>query len=611
MLENIKSPSDVKNLTYAELDVLADEIRNMILTTVSQNGGHLASNLGTVEATIALHKVFDCPADSLVFDVGHQCYTHKLLTGRYSSFHTLRQTGGISGFLFRSESPYDVLSEGHCGSALSSAMGIAEANHISGSDAYAVAIVGDGAISNGMFYEAMNNCETKDRNLIILLNDNQMSIARNIGGMHNYLTKIRTSKGYFTFKHRFENFLSSIPVVGNGLSSFFRSVKNSIKRLLIRNTIFEDMGLVYLGPVVGNDVRKMTDILEEAKSRKGCCLVHMITKKGLGYEPAEREPEKYHSVSPFDIQKGVSESLKETFSSRFGAYMCNAGEKDCRICAITAAMGEGTGLNRFSELFRDRFFDVGISEEHSVAFAGGLSAGGMKPVICLYSTFSQRVFDQLWQDISLQNLHAVLAIDRAGLVPGDGITHQGIFDVSLMTSIPGITVYSPETFSEFDSCMDRAMTADSLTVVRYPKGTEPVYKKPECIRIVHREDMEVYDFGENPDVVIFTYGRVSEIAFSALERLPGISVRIVKLVKIWPVDRCFLRSLSDNVRLSYFLEEGIQNGGISEKIASFINSRCRIHAINGFIEHGNLNDLFNRCGFSSDVVSKEILEELD
>ncbi len=598
----LKDEVNVSAMSDGETAALCAEIREKITDTVSKRGGHLASNLGMVEATVALHRAFDFPHDKIIFDVGHQCYAHKLLTGRADRFDTLRQTGGISGFSSRDESEYDVLSEGHSGSSVSAAVGIAEANRLSGSDAWTVAVVGDGSLTNGMIYEAFNNCGGKDLRLVIVINDNQMSISKNIGGLHNYLSKIRTSKGYLSFKHRFENFLSSIPLIGDGLARLCKGVKNALKRLLIRSNFFEDIGLVYLGPVDGHDVPKLTRVLKEAKTRHGCSVVHIKTVKGKGYAPAEAEPDKFHSTGPFDRETGrsLSESGK-TFSHAAGELVLNDALNDKRVCAITAAMCDGTGLSDFAEALPDRFFDVGIAEEHAVTFASGLSVSGFLPVVFLYSTFSQRVFDQIYHDVALQKLPMILMLDRCGIVPGDGITHQGIFDVSLFTPIPGITVYSPETYAELAEAYAEAKKSSSLSVIRYPRGGEREYA-PARARV--REGYTEYTEGvEKDSTVIITYGRITSVADGALTDGTGL----IKLIRIFPLDTDALRRLTAGAAHVYVLEEGERTGGIGDAVcAALPDKNVTVHALDGTVPHGDLDSLYKAAGFTPGEVKRRI-----
>lgn len=613
MLEKIKSPKDIKSLPQSDLNQLADEIRNTIVETVSQNGGHLASNLGMVEATIALHRVFDLPSDKLVFDVGHQCYTHKLLTGRYGQFSTIRQYGGISGFPNSNESEYDVLNEGHSGTSVSSALGIAKSNKLDGNNNYAVAIVGDGSLTNGLVYEALNNCANERLNLIILVNDNEMSISKNVGGLHSYLTRIRTSKKYFHLKHGVEYVLKKIPLIGKPLAILFSKIKNLFKRIFVKETIFEALGLDYLGPVDGNNLEKMITVLSEAKKKHFCCVVHMTTKKGLGYEPAEKNPQLYHSVSSFDAKKGVMPSDKYTFSDAFGDIICECAENDDKICAITAAMCDGTGLDRFSKEYPARFFDVGIAEEHAATFAGGLAVSGFKPILALYSTFAQRTYDQIFHDISIQNLPLVLALDHSGLVDGDGITHQGIFDYPIFSSLPSTVIYSPENYDELSSVIRKSLEYRSLSIVRYPKGCE-ITGYAKDVKFIYGDDglFSYTEGAEFCDILIITSGRITYRAYRALELLKEkYSIGILKLIKTFPIDDEVIVKFAKSSKLVYILDEGIKSGSMAEKICSAISinglfPKVAVRAIDGYINHGSLHDLYKECGFSEEQIVSEI-----
>lgn len=605
MLEKIKSPQDIKELSYKELDELAGEVREKIIDTVSVNGGHLASNLGMVEATLALHMVFNMPSDKIIFDVSHQCYTHKLLTGRYDRFYTLRTYGGISGFCNRSESEYDVLNEGHSGSSVSAALGIAMANKLQELTDFTVAVVGDGSLTNGMIYEAINNCGEKNLRLIILINDNEMSISRNIGGLPNHLSKMRTSKKYFKFKHGLEKVLVHIPLIGKGLCAGVRKFKNFVKRLVVKSNMFDDMGLAYLGPVDGHNISHLVAVLEEAKTKGKCCVVHMVTHKGKGYLPAETDPDKYHSVGAFDPSKGVLDDGGKSFSAVAGELVTERAESDPKICALTAAMCSGTGLDGFAQKFPERFFDVGIAEEHAVTFSGGLSVSGLKPVLFLYSSFAQRTYDQLIHDISIQNLPLVLMLDRCGLVSGDGVTHQGIFDVSAFSTVPAVKIYSPETYEELGECFDSALKNGSLSVVRYPKGSESEYSRENFVKgdgLCYTENVK------SAKIVIVTYGRLTRLACETAETDPE-GIGIIKLVKIFPADIKAIQSLIPSAELVYILEEGYKNGGIGEKIASKLRTdglKTHIHAITSFVEHGALNDLYKSCGFTVETITENI-----
>ena len=605
MLQNIHSPEDIRGLSTEELQSLASEIRTTIIDTVSANGGHLASNLGITEATIALHRHFHSPKDKIIFDVSHQCYAHKLLTGRYEKFHTLRKHGGISGFTNREESEHDIFTEGHSGASISAALGIAQANKLKGNDDYTVAVVGDGSLTNGMIYEALNNCAGKDLNLIIILNDNDMSISRNIGGLHDYLCRIRTSERYYRLKKDAERFMKKIPLVGEPLLSGSKKLKDSTKRFFVKNNIFEDLGLIYLGPVDGHNFEKMDIVLEEAKSKHTCCIVHMVTKKGLGYAFSEDQPEKYHSTGTFDPSKGAKPSAAEDYSVKVGKILCKEAEKDSGVCAITAAMQDGTGITAFAKQYSERFFDVGIAEEHAVTFAGGLAASGMKPVVFLYSTFAQRVYDQISHDIAIQKLPLVLAIDRAGLVPGDGITHQGIFDYSIFSSVPNTEIYMPETDSELEEAFSVGLASDKISIVRYPKGIFEEYPLPFRMIPYHG----VLTYSENikkTKTVIITAGRLTKNAADAIA-LSGKNISLIKLTKVFPIPIKEILSLTENAKNIYILEENYVHGGFAEKIAAQLrNKNVTVHAIPDFAPHGDLSDLFRIMGFEPKQIAQKL-----
>lgn len=611
MLENINSPKDLKALSYDELDMLAEELRLTIIDVVSKNGGHLASNLGMVEATVALHRVFDAPHDKIIFDVSHQCYAHKLLTGRKDAFESLRQTGGISGFTNPAESEYDTVIAGHSGTSISTALGYAQAARINGSDIWSVAVIGDGSFTNGMAYEALNSCGSEKINLIILLNDNEMSISKNVGGMHHSLSTIRTSKRYFTFKRNTKNLCMRIPLVGEKLVCAARSIRDLLKRLVVSYNIFESLGCDYIGPVDGNNIKKLEDALNEAKTKHRPVVVHIITKKGKGYIPAEEHPDIYHSTPPFDKEKGVGATRSHGFSEKFGEYMCSLAENDKKICAVTAAMIDGTGLGEFSSKFPNRFFDTAIAEEHAATFTAALAGAGMKPVFAVYSTFAQRIYDQVFHDAALQRLPMVLALDRAGIVGADGATHQGLYDYSLFSGIPDIRIYSPETYAELYSSLDEAFAGNSPSIVRYPRGEQYEYDRHTFANL---GGMCVSGVKE-PDVTIVTYGRICKNAYDAsliLDKL-GIATRIIKLVRISPLDYDKILTLVGKPKLVYMLEEGIKAGSVSEKIASAIAERntirakCVIRAVdNTFVPHGTVDEIFKKLGLDQVSIVKEI-----
>lgn len=604
VLENLHSPDVLKVLALDELTSLAGEIREKIIDTVSKNGGHLASNLGMVEVTLALHKVFNAPKDQFVFDVGHQSYAHKLVTGRADDFHTLRQKDGVSGFEKRGESDYDVMSEGHSGASLSQALGLAAANKFNGSEAYTVAVIGDGSLTNGMIYEALNNCADKDLRLLIVVNDNDMSISENVGGMRNHLTKIRTSKRYFSFKYRVERVVKKIPLIGKPIEKSLRGFKRFLKNLFVRNTLFEDMGVKYYGPIDGHNLKKLVNIFNEAKSHNKIAVVNVKTQKGKGYAFAEKEPEIYHSVAPFDREQGVLPSDTLNFTRAAGKLLLERAEADSKICALTAAMSDGTGLTEFSEKLPERFFDVGIAEEHAVTFSGGLSRNGMKPVVVLYSTFAQRTCDQLLHDVSLQKLPLTLLLDHCGFVDGDGVTHQGIFDVPLFTAVPNTEIYAPETYKELSSALDKSLASDKISIVRYPKGEELSREAEEA----EEDDFAYSPEIENAEVVIVTYGRVSSVARGAAVTLnEKRKTGVLRLKKIFPLDFEKITPLLKSARIVYFLEEGSRAGGIGEKFAAGLAGKnVIVHGVEGFAGQGTLKELYEEYGFTPEKIIEEI-----
>ena len=611
-LEHINSPSDVKAVPADKLGVFANEIRDELIRVVSQNGGHLAANLGVVELTVAMHRVFDCPTDSFVFDVGHQSYVHKLFTGRREQFESLRTYGGLAGFPKISESECDAFGCGHSSTSISAAIGIATAKKLAGDESYTVAVIGDGAFTGGMAYEALNNCANNDK-LIIVLNDNTMSIAQNVGAMNTYLNRFRNTAKYFRLKNRVKQAFLKVPAVGKGLVSLTGKVKEGVKHLLVRENFFEHLGLSYYGPLDGNDESLLETVLREAKKDGKCAVVHIITKKGKGYRFAEERPDLFHGIGKFDIETGKPLGGGTNFSEVFGQALCEIASEDKSVCAISAAMPDGTGLTEFAKTFGDRFFDVGIAEEHAVTFACGLAAKGAKPVFAVYSTFAQRAYDQILHDAALQNLPITLALDRAGLVGADGATHHGIFDVAFLNQIPSVSIYSPETYEELHTCLREAIALPSPSAVRYPRGKEEVYEKQVLAK---NADMEIIGDAAVPQAVIFTYGRMAVQACKAalLLKERGIRVRVVKLIRIKPFDAEMLARLAEGASVVYVLEEGIREGGFGEALlARFaelgLRFRCRIRAIEGvFPAHGDTKELYRDHGFLPEQVAAEIEE---
>lgn len=597
MLENIKSPKDIKNLSVKEIRTLTGEIREKILTTVKKTGGHLSSNLGLVETTVALHRVFDCPEDAVIFDVGHQCYTHKLLTGRYDEFDTLRRFGGISGFTNRDESPYDLLTAGHSGSALPIALGIARANALDKNGRWAVAVIGDGSFTNGMVYETLQSCADEKLPLIIILNDNEMSISRNVGSISKHLERLRNSRKYFALKNTLVRGCRHVPGIGKVVEKCAYAIKEFFKNLFLSKNVFESMGLYYMGPVDGHDEQKLEAVIREAKKKDRCTLIHILTVKGKGDEAAEKSPDSYHFTDA--TPKGG-----ESFSSVFGKTLTEEALKDESIAAVTAAMDKGTGLSVFKEKLPHRFFDVGIAEECAVTFAGGMAIGGKKPVVALYSTFMQRTFDQILEDLALQKTHTVLAIDRAGIVAGDGVTHQGVFDVSLLSGVPGITLYSPETFDEVKDCLRKCLAGEGLCALRYPKGPMAEYDRSSFESAGDEGSMTVSGEGET---VVVTYGRITKNVFDAVGGMSG--VKIIKLVRLFPLDKEELKKQIEGAKRVFIIEEGIRHGGVGEAISPLVSNGAEIYvrAVEGFLPHGAVEDLEKLCGFLPEQIKELVL----
>ena len=561
-LKHIRTPSDISDFTDEQLEELCEEIRHKLIHVLSKNGGHLAPNLGTVELTVALEKVFSSVDDSIVWDVGHQCYTHKLLTGRAERFGSIRTEGGISGFPKREESPYDAFNAGHSSTSISAAYGIARAKHLLGKDGYTIAVIGDGALTGGMAYEGLNNAGRFKKNFIVVLNDNKMSISKNVGSIAKYLKKVRFNTGYLKTKATFERVLNKIPQLEKKISGRIKKFKSKVRYNLQQTVLFEDMGFHYYGPIDGHSIKEMTEVFESVKEISGPVLVHVVTKKGKGYTAAENYPNLYHGIGAFDIETGEPRLGKTDFSHIFGDKLVEMAKKNKKICAITAAMESGTGLSKFAVEFKPRFFDTGIAEEHAVTFAGGMAAQGMLPFFAVYSTFLQRGIDQIIHDVAMQNLHVVFAIDRAGLVGEDGETHQGVFDVALLNPIPNLTIYSPTYFEELQMVMDMATASTKGPIaIRYPRGTEPYRPNDFVCTKKH------YMFYGNikADILIITYGKIFANACKAYHifKENDIEVCIMKLNRIKPIPE---NALCDAVKFKqiFFFEEGMYVGGVGE-----------------------------------------------
>ncbi len=612
ILSNINKPSDIKFLSNDSLEVLCDEIRDKLITTISKNGGHLASNLGVVELTVALHKVFNSPDDQIVFDVGHQCYTHKLLTGRFSSFDTVRTKDGISGFCRPGESEHDIFYSGHSGTSISAGLGLAAANLLNDNNNYVISVIGDGSFTGGMVYEALNNGGRSGAKHIIILNDNKMSISENVGAFAKYLAVIRSRPEYYSFKARTESAISKLPF-GDKIAEKIYNLKTDIKnKIYSQSNFFEDLGYRYMGPIDGHNIENLCDALETAKAVNGPVVLHVITVKGKGYEHAEKDPSVFHGISKFDVDTGEYKLSGESFSDGFGNRLCELAKKDRSICAITAAMGIGTGLKKFSENFPDRFFDVGIAEEHAVTFASGLAKNGFKPVYAVYSTFLQRCYDQIVHDVSLQKQKIIFAIDRAGFVGEDGETHHGIFDVAFLNTIPDIKVYSPCCFRSLDADINNALYGVEYSVaVRYPRGSQKAnVTKLEypCIEYATYGDKEA-------SKVIVTYGRITSEAIDAVDTLKtkGVDAFLVALNQIKPIPEQVISLLSDKKEI-YFFEEGMKSGGVAEKLGSVLMEKgvsakyCITAVENEFAPQASISDLISMYKLDSESIINKFME---
>lgn len=616
-LSELELPSDLKKLSLQQCKYLCADIRNLLISTVSKTGGHLASNLGVVELTMAIHRNFDSPEDKIVWDVGHQAYVHKILTGRADKLGSLRQENGISGFPKPEESVHDSFIAGHSSTSVSAACGIAEAMKLQGRDNYTVAVIGDGAMTGGMFYEAMNNCCCKqDSNLIVILNDNNMSISKSVGSLGQYLTTLRNTEKYLDTKRWVEKNLNQIPVVGKTVTKGMKVAKDSIKSTILEHTMFEDMGFIYLGPVNGHSLTELDQVMHMAKSYHKPVFIHVKTTKGKGYLPAEKNPGEYHGISRFDIETGNPEvAASDSYSTAFGKELVALGEQDDRICAITAAMKYGTGLQYFCKRFPERFYDVGIAEQHAVTFAGGLASMGQIPVFAVYSTFLQRAYDQLVHDVAIGKLHVVLGVDRAGIVGEDGETHQGLFDVAMLTSIPNMVIYSPSCYEELRLCMKKAIYANKgLVAVRYPRGAEDVSFNRDYVSTEH-----IFMRGDNCDTLIITYGRLYNEAYKAQSLLSerGIGCDILKLTKIFPVPHDVIGEIKQYRRIVFF-EEAERMGGISAMFGDLLMEQrysgdySRVTA-EGFIKQASVKSALAKLGLTaekmSDYVCRRSLED--
>lgn len=613
ILEKIKVPNDIHKIPLADFPLLAEEIREFLIKSVSETGGHLASNLGVVELTLALHNVLDFPQDKLIWDVGHQAYTHKILTGRKEEFKNLRKEGGLSGFPKRSESDCDSFDTGHSSNSISAGLGYVRARDLLGQKHHVVSVIGDGALTGGMAYEAMNNAAELKTNFIIIINDKNMSISRNVGGMSTYLSALRTAQAYTGMKLNVTKTLKKIPKVGTAVVDTMRKTKSSIKQLIIPGMLFENMGLTYLGPVDGHNMCQMMKLLNEAKRVEGPVVVHVLTKKGMGYEPASLQPDRFHGTGPFEIKSGspLSSQTEPSYTDVFSKKMVLLGEKNKKLTAITAAMREGTGLKSFSRNFPDRFFDVGIAEEHAVTFAAGLALGGMIPVVAIYSSFLQRAVDQILHDVCMQKLHVIFAVDRAGLVGADGETHQGNFDLSYLSMMPNMVVMAPKNARELEEMLEFAVKYDGPCAIRYPRGKayQGLLENQAELELGKSEVLE-----EGKEIAVLGVGSMVPVCRQVVQGLreDGYEPTFVNARFVKPLDTGLLDRLSRNHRLIVTVEENVKNGGYGEHVAAYMEAchpetRVLTAAIwDRFVPQGNVDSLRSKIGLSASDIRQAI-----
>ncbi len=616
VLEMIRQANDIKKLNDEQLKLLAEEIRQFLIEKISRTGGHLASNLGVVELTMALHLTLDFPEDKLIWDVGHQSYTHKLLTGRRDGFDQLRKYGGMSGFPKRKESDCDAFDTGHSSTSISAGLGYVAARELKGENHNVISVIGDGSLTGGMAYEALNNASRLKSNFIIVLNDNNMSISENVGGMSRYLNGLRTAQAYTDIKKGVEDTLKKIPRKGDRIVSQLRKTKSGLKQLIVPGMFFEDMDITYLGPVDGHDIRKLVKVLNEAKRVDHAVLVHVITKKGKGYPPAEENPAKFHGTGPFDIETGEPKDVSSTdsYTQVFSKVLTDIARKDDKVVAITAAMADGTGLSTFARHFPNRFFDVGIAEEHAMTFAAGLAAGGMKPVFAVYSSFLQRAYDQTLHDVCLQNLPVVIAVDRAGLVGSDGETHQGVFDLSFLSTIPNMTVISPKNRWEMADMLRFAVDFPYPIAIRYPRGSAYEGMKNFRAPVEYGKSELLY---EEEDIAVIFVGHMAELADRVRRKLKktGYSCSLVNARFVKPFDKEMLEYLAKDHSLFVTIEENVLTGGFGEQVTDYVSSaRLNVHVrtigiSDDYVEHGNVEILRKEVGLDCDTIVKQAVSD--
>ena len=617
ILDKINGPDDVKKLNETELRELAEEIRSFLIEKISHTGGHLASNLGVVELTIALYLAFDLPKDKIIWDVGHQSYTHKILSGRKDDFDGLRQYGGLSGFPKRKESPFDAFDTGHSSTSISAGLGMAQGRDVLGEEYSIVSVIGDGALTGGMAYEALNNAARLKKNFIIVLNDNKMSISENVGGISRYLSNLRADEGYNLLKKNVAGTLAKVPMIGNDLVDTLLRTKNSIKQFLIPGMWFENMGITYLGPVDGHDVKGLAKIFSEAKKINHAVLIHVMTKKGKGYRPAERNPSSFHGVEPFDIETGkpLGQKLYPSYTDVFSREICKIAETNEKLVAVTAAMPDGTGLKRFSRLYPQRFFDVGIAEEHAVTSAAGMAAAGLKPVVVVYSSFLQRAYDQIVHDVCIQNLPVLFCVDRAGLVGSDGETQQGIFDLTYLSSIPNMSVIAPKNLWELREMLQFAVDYEGPMAIRYPRGQAYRGLKEFLAPVEYKKSEILYD---EDSIALLAVGSMVSTAEHIRTKLKeeGHSCTLVNGRFIKPVDTDVVDYLARNHRCIVTLEENVLRGGYGERITDYVQKHYpAIRMVNialpdAYVEHGNVSKLRSDLGIDSDSILIKLKSEL-
>lgn len=613
-LEKIEKANDIKQIAPENYGALAEEIREFLIQTISVTGGHLGSNLGAVELTMALHLFLNLPEDKIIWDVGHQSYTHKLLTGRRDGFVNLRKFGGMSGFPKRKESDCDSFDTGHSSTSISAGLGMVKARDIQGGKNTIVSVIGDGSLTGGMAYEALNNASRLETNYIIVLNDNNMSISENVGGVSKYLNSIRTADTYLGLKEGVYNSLHGKSKYGDKVVSQIRRAKSSFKQLVVPGMFFEDMGITYLGPVDGHNINAMVHMLREARKIKGAVLLHVLTQKGRGYAPAERHPARFHGAEPFDIETGIPSKPKNkaNYTDIFSTVMCKLGQRDEKVVAITAAMPDGTGLKRFRNMYPERFFDVGIAEEHAVTFAAGLAAGGLKPIVAIYSSFLQRAYDQILHDVCIQNLPVIFAIDRAGLVGSDGETHQGIFDLSYLSSIPNMHIMAPKNKWELSDMIKFAVAFEAPIAIRYPRGEAFDGLKDNRAPIVYGKSESIY---EEEDIVLMAVGSMVKVALEVREQLKerGYSCSLVNARFVKPIDEEAIKEACKEHKLIVTMEENVLSGGYGEKVREYVDAIgvqtqvLNIAIPDEYVEHGNVELLKQEIGIDADSIVKKVI----